>query len=90
MWGPAGVGARSGRGQFGRPPLGQGLEVDGQRLFFWVGGASVLLFSYYVSHQHPKRHQHEPQNVGQDPLRVKVRVGRPAERERPDVNAQKL
>ncbi|KAG7233882.1 hypothetical protein INR49_006468 [Caranx melampygus] len=56
---------------------GQGLEVDRQRLFLWVGRASVLFPGDQVAQQHPEAHQHDPQDVGQHPLLVKQGVGRP-------------
>lgn len=56
-------------------PFGQGLEVDGQRLFLWVGRASVLLLGDQVAQQHPEKHQQDPQDIGQHPLGGELRVG---------------
>lgn len=60
--------------------LSQGLEVDRQRLFFWVGWASVLVLGDQVAQQHPEPHQEEPKNVGQHPLWSEQGVGGPGAR----------
>ena len=55
--------------------------MDRQRLFLWVGRASVLLPGDQVPQQHPKTHQQDPQDVGQHPLWGERIVGWPGPRE---------
>lgn len=61
----------------GWPSFSQGLEVDRQRFFLWVGWASVLVPGDQIAQQHPETHQQEPQNIGQHPLWSEQGVGRP-------------